>query len=184
MDDAIWNEAVQLARFIKQRVEELSGRSPAIAPAAAKVIDLSEHNLRVLIEHPENPKAAWDLLNEMAQHLIRLRGPFPPLLAEWTADVLNDLLLPKEQRKRPRPAKGGLPKGSRDVGIQYAVQTVAATYDVTPTRNEESEPRSACDAVADVYHLRYKDVEGIWNKRNPTMPVRNFRQMVQDDNAG
>lgn len=172
MDRDTYEKAVRFAQQFKTLAEErYGGELGSIGAGFAHdfhEIDPSveEHNLRVLIERPEKPKAAWDTLNHIAQHYLRNGNPMPPLLSEWVADVLNDQLLPTKQRKRPRLAKHGDPKGTRNVAVQATVAALCSALDIDATRNRESEPGvSACDVVADVWGLKYTATEKIWESR-------------------
>ena len=121
--------------------------------------------LQTLIEASPERKDAWDAANLIARGLIKEGRPLPPVLAEWTADVLVDRLSRRGEERRPRPARGGHAKGGRDLIARMEIANLCDKYGLTPTRNKASEPRSACDAVALALGENYDVIEAIWRKR-------------------
>ena len=121
--------------------------------------------IQTLLAASSRTKDAWDAVNLIAQGLIRQGKPLPAELAEWTADVLVDQLSRRGDEKRPRPARGGHPKGGRDLIVRIEVANLCDKYGLTPTRNKVSEPRSACDAVAVALDENYDVIESIWRRR-------------------
>ena len=107
-------------------------------------------------------KSSWDALDLIAQELIRKGEPLPAALGKWTADVLADLVAERGQKRRPRPGKGHHATAGRDWNAYFLIDRLIKIWNLKPTRNEISEPCSACDVVADALDLPYKTVTRIW----------------------
>ena len=117
-----------------------------------------------LILHSREHRAAWDMLNLMAQHELRRGAPIPPMLAAWIADVLADVLA----GDAPRPVKDGCAKDGRDAAMQATVAALVLAFDLTATRNDSSPEESACDAVAEAFGETYRAAKKAWlSKENP-----------------
>ncbi len=121
--------------------------------------------LQTLIEASPRQKDSWDAVTLIARELIKQGKTLPPALSEWTVDVLADQLSRRGDKRRPRPARGGHPKGGRDLIVRLEVASLCEKSGLTPTRNKASEPRSACDAVAIALGESYDVIEAIWRKR-------------------
>ena len=108
-------------------------------------------------------KSSWDALNLISQHLIRESEPLPAGLAEWTSDVVADQLAARGQKRRPRPRKGDHVTAGRDWNVYFLIDRLTKKWNLMPTRNDASEPESACDIVAKAAVLPYGTVTRIWN---------------------
>ena len=128
-----------------------------------------EFMLPNLIPKSKETRMAWDALNLIAQDLLRGGKSLPPELAEWVADVLADQLVKGGQKRRPRPAKGAHRTKNRDDTLRVTICHLIRLFDLNATRNDGDPPLSACDVVAAVMNMSYKRVEGIWNKRSPSI---------------
>ncbi len=113
------------------------------------------------LQRSEEDRGTWDALYIIARWHLRSGVPMMPELAEWIADRLEG--------QRLRPAKRGpSPKTVRDKVIASTVQAlVDRGFD--PTRNNASEARSACDAVAEALgYIGHKAIEKVWNETTPS----------------
>jgi hypothetical protein len=85
----------------------------------------------------------------------------------WAAEAMLGAIERPPQRGRPASV------ADRDEVIFYAVRTLVHRTNLKPTRNAESKPESACDAVAQALSLlgrrpaSYKSVARIWEARVP-----------------
>ena len=167
MDDEVYKRAVEGAHaFRDAALPWESRRSSEVAAEHLLAFDRDTlvYHLKTLIKFSENEKEAWDTLALIAQTLLRDGKLLPPPLAQWVADVLGE--------ERSRPKRGADGTGTRDAAIQLAVEHIATTFGLTPTRagtagGRAGEGQSACDAVAQAWALGYKTVERIWNERIP-----------------
>ena len=145
-----FERAVSVARTFRKFQDEYPG--PDLSALAPHVLindppEVLSHNLRVLIQRPENPKTAFETLKAIAVMMLRERQSLPPDLADWIADVLDG--------KRRKPAKGGDTLGVRDLVIQFAIHFIVRQFGLSPMRNEIAAERSACDAVAEAWSMNY-----------------------------
>ena len=138
--------------------------------------DRSQEDLRTrlrgwmirLVHTSTEERWAWDALSLIARELIREGIPLPPELAQWVGDVLADQSVKKKElQRRPQPNAGRPTNHEQDRHICAIVRHLQRWYGLTPTRNEASEARSGCDAVAEALGKPYKTIEGIWNRRKP-----------------
>ena len=179
MPEDRYQKAVAAAHVWKKAGEDWERRALSEAVATELMKDdppILDHNLKVLIESPENPKEAWNALNLMAQELLRVETRLPPRLAHWIADRLDG--------KRPRSARGADKYGTRDLLIQVTIERMAAVLGLPPTRarskgDHAGDGESVCDAVGEVWGLGYKAVEGIWNER-PSVLTNSAKQKGRD----
>lgn len=85
---------------------------------------------------------SFDTTKRYCAHLIRAEREIPCELKHWVADVLEGI--------RPTPRR---PRGTIDTGLENnmlvprLVEKVAVRFGLHRTRNDESPPLSACDAV-------------------------------------
>lgn len=107
-------------------------------------------------------RGTWDALYIIARWHLRSGVAMTPELAEWIADRLEG--------KLRRPSKRGpSPKTVRDKVIASTVQALVDRAGFRPTRNNASEVRSACDAVAEALgYVTHKAVEKVWNDSTPS----------------
>ena len=140
----------------------------------------------LLLAESKKTWVAWDSLNMLAQYLLRKGKPLPPEIAEWTADVLADQWVKgKKKRRRPRPGKGPRPKESRDQFLCMIISLLTCQFDLNAVRSDGASPASACDVVAAaatksasiVGDMNYKNVEGIWSRRDRLM-TRMYEEAV------
>ena len=138
--------------------------------------DRSQEDLRTrlrgwmvrLVHTSADERWAWDALSLIARELIREGIPLPPELAQWVGDVLADQSVKKKElQRRPQPNAGRPTNHEQNRHICAIVRHLQRWYGLTPTRNEASEARSGCDAVAEALGKPYKTIEGIWNRRKP-----------------
>ena len=81
--------------------------------------------------------------------------PISAPLYRWTSDVCAGRIL------CPRPRRRRLGWAPRNARIVRAIERLCE-LGLTATRNMDSPPYSACDAVAAVIHRKYLTVAGIW----------------------
>ena len=125
--------------------------------------DGGEDFLVRLIEESYYDKSSWDALSMIAQVSIRNGKRLPKKLDEWTADVLENQSVKRGEKKRPRPGKGGRATAGRDWNIYFLIDDLCTKYNITPTRNDASDPVSACDIVAKATDIPYGTVARIWH---------------------
>lgn len=85
---------------------------------------------------------SFDSNKRYCAHLIRAEKKIPDELKHWIADVLEGIH-PTPSRSRG-PIKTGL---ANNMLIPRLVEKVAVHFGLMRTRNDESSPLSACDAV-------------------------------------
>ena len=103
----------------------------------------------------------YDALRAVASHLLKHRL-LTGALADGAARALEPPLVPVGK-------KGGAPphrRALRDMAIVCTIERLEAGG-MTATRNEASEHRSACDAVAKAIDMEYSGVLAVWKKRPP-----------------
>ena len=194
MREETFEAAVEIARDIIRDTEEALAEFGASTPEQLARLcrdqpaETQERDLHRLIWCSEEIVASWDTVSRIAQDLLREEGSLPPELAEWTADVLDDVLA----GRRPRPTKRGRDPDAnlaRDRAIVDAVQWLnqnglKATRNAI--RNKDRLPTtacfeggSACDAVGVAAYMGYKNVERIWTKSaDPDSPIRRRKHVV------
>ena len=118
--------------------------------------DLRERWLAEAIDDSAEYKLLWDCLRHLAAYLLRNDLELPAALRLWVAGVLDGQL--------ERPTRFPLSTFSRDVLIGLIVEWVALDSGLNATRNDGSEPLSACDAVADSLNTSYKLIEKAWGE--------------------
>ena len=130
---------------------------------AYKALDTAgrAERLDVLIDQSATAKFAWDYLAALSSDMLRNGLELPDLLRLWLADVVD--------RKRKRPNKIPLSTLSRDTVAAFLVGRVVRYCEINATRNDGSEPLSACDAVAEVLNLSYKLIEKAWFEHRDTV---------------
>ncbi len=97
----------------------------------------------------------------LAAAYLRSGQPPPPVLAMAAAEMLESY------ERRPKDRTGTRP--GRDLMIAWAVQSLAKTYGLRPTRNASSPAHSACDAAAEAWGIGYKVAEKAWTKHRLNM---------------
>ena len=130
------------------------------------VRSLQDGDLTAVIEESRSSPLAFRALEAALKHIRGREEAVPHELSEWAHDVADRTRVP------PKARPGRSPHTNR-VRDEVIVRTVGALVDagLTATRNEVSEPKSACDAVAQALQahgeaLRYAAVAKIWSKRD------------------
>ena len=163
MDSQTFDKAVAKAAEFKAEHDERFRGVEAGAELVADELAKSDprvlaHNVGVLIDRPENPASAFNVLNTLSQRLLREHRAFPPALATWAADVLAGTIT--------RPKAGAQHTVVRDCIIVLCVRTLRDYYHLKPTRNEATEGTlSACDATAKAWDMKAGTVADIWGTR-------------------
>ena len=106
---------------------------------------------------PDHRVDYWDALEKAAAMLLRSQQPLGEALGDWKARELDG------QTKRPDGRK--FAKRPRNALRNFAINKVIDVLErcgLPPTRNNASEPNSACDAVAEAFNLSYKTIETVW----------------------
>ena len=94
------------------------------------------------LENAADDFHSFDSLKRYCAHLIRAEKQIPGDLVHWIADVLEGI---QPALKQPR---GGVATGlENNFLIPRLVEKVAVFFKLDRTRNETSDPMSACDAV-------------------------------------
>ena len=169
MDKDLFESCVRIAKASLSDPRRFLGSTAAQGLARAYLMphgprDGGEGFLAKLIEDSREKKSAWDALNLIAQDLLREGEPLPRDLAAWICDVLADQLAPRGQKRRPRPSRGSHRTAGRDWNFYFLVEELIKSGNLQATRNEVSQPWSACDAVAIATGKPYKTVARIWSR--------------------
>jgi len=86
--------------------------------------------------------SSFDSLKRHCAHLIRAEKQMPEELKHWIADVLEGI------EPTLNPPRGGVATGlENNMLIPRLVEKVAVFFQLDRTRNDTSDPVSACDAV-------------------------------------
>ena len=122
--------------------------------------------LESLVEESSSSPLAFRALQRVVHRIRETDEPMPRALSERAFDVATGTL----ECPKAGPGRSPYTNQVRDAVI---VRTIRALVDagLTATRNEVSEPGSACDAVARALQaheepLSYSAVAKIWSKRN------------------
>tara|TARA_Y100001970_G_scaffold244385_1_gene310477 strand:+ start:4570 stop:5103 length:534 start_codon:yes stop_codon:yes gene_type:complete len=86
---------------------------------------------------------AFDKLRRYCSMLIRKNSSIPSALKEWLTSYLDEVYIPPT-RNRGAPKKGS----EINIHLPKLVQRIAREFNLNPSRNDASEPNSACDAVS------------------------------------
>ena len=116
-----------------------------------------------LIDKSEADPLAYDAACSVIARALRQGADLPLEASRFAAGVLTG------ETKRPiRKGKSAGAYITRDREIAYLIE-IAASHDLRPTRNDESEHRdSACDVVAEAMQMKglsprsYKQIKDIW----------------------
>ena len=125
-------------------------------PKVMKYRDITRALLRNWIHYSTEYKASWIALEAVAVDLFRGHLPIPDVLADWLALSM--------ERTIKKPAKGAAATWMRDYGLARMVVHLSQLLVMTPTRNDGSAPRSACDFVAVALNFDYKTVVNAYLK--------------------
>ena len=122
--------------------------------------------LESLVEQSRSSPLAFRALRGAFRRIRETGEPMPRALSEWAYDVAAGA------RECPQAGPGRNPYANQ-VRDAVIVRAVGALVDagLTATRNEASQPLSACDAVAQALEahgeaLSYSAVAKIWSKRD------------------
>ena len=121
---------------------------------------LDEAFVEPCIEKAASSRPHYDALRRAAGVLLRARR-LDGALADWATDVLEEL-----DSGRPAARRGKSPwkHALRDKAIVATIARLEAEG-MTASRNEESERKSACDAVAAAICKSYARVLTVWKNR-------------------
>ena len=118
-----------------------------------------------LVEESRSSPLAFRALQRVVDGIRETDEPMPPALSEWALDVATGA------RECPKAGPGRSPY-TNQVRDAVIVRTIGALVHagLTATRNEASEPESACDAVTRALQshgeeLGYAAVAKIWSRR-------------------
>lgn len=103
----------------------------------------SAHLVEYEINKATQDAKSFEVLKHTAAYLIEQRAVMPESLKHWTAGVLRGDI------KRPKGKAGNVTAAGSHYAIYRLVSIITAHTSLKPTRNEESPPHSACDAVAE-----------------------------------
>lgn len=126
------------------------------AKALADLGELPDDWLDPWIARAKADRGAFDLARIEAAKAVLDGKPLSPAARCFVVSVLLDV------RKRPDKKRGAPPKKTRDQALILAVAYLAARHGLHKTRNDESPPYSACDAVAEALGRRYGTVKDVW----------------------
>ena len=129
-----------------------------------------KRRLHELIEKSVSNPLAYSALQEVVSEVRQRDGSFPEELYEWILDVAEG------KREMPKLGRGRNPYANQ-IRNELIVRTIRALIDCgfTATRNDASEPLSACDVVsralkAHEIELTYDSVAKVW-ANNKVIPL-------------
>ena len=127
--------------------------------------------LKELVERSNTEKLAWYALRQCVKSKRRAQETVEGELLDWALDVAAG--------SRTRPSHQGRERTTeiRDALILETVEALVACG-LTKTRNDASEPRSACDAVAAVLGMTYDAVRKAIRGAARGKKVGNFLPMT------
>ena len=159
-DPIQFDRAVLLARNLMPCYLPYAGDGP---PANAGLPDVRDYELLAvdamrkgrlpeLIEQSRENPVAFQALQALLEYLLSTQKPVPPELNSWGLDVAaGTLTIP-----RLGPGRSPYANQVRNEVIVRVVRTLVGCG-LTATRNEASNPESACDAVSQA--LKAQEVE-------------------------
>ena len=167
-DDAVWLAFGLMAfrlPFTGERLESNSDIRTVRDFEMMAVWSERAGELESLVEQSRSSPLAFRALQLAFNRIRATDESMPAALSEWAYDIAGGT------RERPTAGLGRSPQ--QQVRDAVIVRTVRALVDagLTATRNEASEPESACDAVAQALEahgeaLSYSAVAKIWSKRD------------------
>ncbi|GEM_PF-1710199 len=119
--------------------------------------------LQKMVALASEDAAAWDALKQIAKHYTARNKERPDILFDWMAEDVR------------RPGRGARRAAWRDAVIAMAVGLLVAMQDdMFATRNDATDERSACDAVAHGFSaegiiLTYDNAKRIWLQRHESV---------------
>lgn len=140
----------------------LSRISPQPEPGSIPVVLApNEAAVTAYIEAARSEADYWEALVKAAAALRKQRQPF--------GDALNDWLIEAASRNRSEPYGTTVEKWPADeLRNRTIIKAIAALErcGMKATRNDVSPPRSACDAVARAFGMKFARVMDIWKARS------------------
>ena len=125
---------------------------------------LSGDRLSDVVKESSTSVLHFHALQTALRHLRETREPVPEKLHEWALDVADGT------RQPPTPGPGRPP--ANQVRNDLIIRTIQKLVDcgLNATRNDASDPESACDAVSEALKrhmicLKYRGVVGVWDDR-------------------
>ena len=133
---------------------------------------LKDGRLRELIEGSKGSPLDFRALQVVLSSLRKDNEPIPSELYEWALDVASD----EAKCPRVRPGRSPYTNVVRNELITKTVQTLVGCG-LSATRNEVSDPESACDAVSEALNvhgveLSFDAVAKIWRSYRSTQNVK------------
>jgi hypothetical protein len=117
----------------------------------------------LVIDRADNYALSFDVLSVVAAKYLETDIPMPKILAQWAAAIMRG------ERKRPK-RNGKFANGTLERNTYiWPVTRKLVKSGMMATRNDESPPTSACDAVAKALKqlgespTTYASVKRIWN---------------------
>ncbi|MDE0423213.1 MAG: hypothetical protein OXK76_20275 [Gammaproteobacteria bacterium] len=131
---------------------------------------------RSLVDDAKERQFAFRSLSRIVEGDRRACRPLPPAVEAWQRARWR---LDEHSQRPKRPRKGAEKRFLRDLDIYEIVELVVRLWEVTATRNPESDVRqSACDIVAEALGMSYEAVASIHN-RHPKSPVRRYHSFLR-----
>lgn len=171
---------LDVAKRITEDVEEYYGPEQYRDPCLAIYLNYQDPNgpypegagelyLDFLIRCSDEDPGCHDGLHRIADYHLHRRLLLPDLLQQWM------------NRRRPRPTaeQGGNPdlNAIRNVGILHAMFYLKS-LGMTPSKNDSSDPTSACDAVAEAVDMTFDAVKKVWQKGSITIKGKRWLALM------
>ena len=133
--------------------------------AAKALMERDGHSVEKLVERSKTEKLAWDALQKCVKRKLRAQETVEGELLDWALGVAAGT------RERPRLGRDQTTE-MRDVLIPKTVEALVACG-LTKTRSHwPEEPRSACDAAAEVLGMKYGAVRKVSDRAARATKVR------------
>lgn len=177
-----YREAVlSAAKALAENKERLEG--PAYHQKFLRRVfeDDFERRPNAVIRWASEDWEAFDGLRLCIAHALEHEKPIPPPIKGWLVEYLRG------EARQPRKKRGRKADDGRRSRIVGEVVATSSKFDLTPTRNEASEPFSACDVVAEALTqigepISYEGVKSAYRKvfdkefRERTRHLNNLRE--------
>ena len=173
-----YGEAVELARGLVWMRTPYRRKSGEKRPAdelpyiydyeilAAKALrERDGHSVEKLVERSKREKLDWDALRECVKGKLQDQEPVEGELLDWALEVAAGT------RTRPRRSREQTTE-MRDTLILDTVEALVACGLTKTRRHWPEEPRSACDAVAEVLGMKYGTVRKVSDRAARATKVR------------
>ena len=139
--------------------------------AAKALMERDGHSVEKLVERSKREKLDWDALQECVKSKLRAQETVEGELLEWALEAAAGM------RTRPRSGRDQTTE-MRDALIVETVEALVACGLTKTRRHWREEPRSACDAVAEVLGMEYGTVRKVSDRAARATKVRPLGPMT------